>query len=260
MRILISSFLLFLVGIIHSQTSISGGTYSHFGNLFNNGNPTYSGKPNFTRYNGIVLQGDYTKNTFRVYGEFGYTQSSFDFIRYNTSTYGGGSSPYYLNKTEYHSDVFISYFTFKLGLGSDYKFSQEKKRWGSFSYNVFFQYDKLFRENESNQVRYSTTTKEITPNQYETTVSPPDYSSFDLISFNKNIFQLGLELKARFGWENYFVELSSSLSISDRFRSNLDKFDYDINVNQTSTWYLNTGLKLGYLLKKKTKASQNKSN
>lgn len=127
MRILISFIFIAFVGNIQSQSSISGGAYSQFGNLFNNGNPTYSGKPNFTRYNGFVLQGDYAKNTFRVYGEFGYTQSSFELIRYNTSSFGGGSSPYYSNKTEYHSDVFVNYFTFKLGIGSEYKFSKGKK-------------------------------------------------------------------------------------------------------------------------------------
>lgn len=258
MRILISFIFIALVGNIQSQSSISGGAYSQFGNLFNNGNPTYSGKPNFTRYNGFVLQGDYAKNTFRVYGEFGYTQSSFELIRYNTSSFGGGSSPYYSNKTEYHSDVFVNYFTFKLGIGSEYKFSQRKKKWGTFSYNMFCQYDKRIRENESNQVRYSTITKETMPNQFETTVSPPDYTSFDLIDFNNNIFHLGLELKARFGWENYFIELSSSLLISDRYRSNLNKFDYDISINQTSSWFLNTGLKLGYHIKGKTKLSEEK--
>jgi hypothetical protein len=248
MRTTISILLLLATTYCHGQFSISAGASRIRENLFNNDNAPFFGQHQRHLYNCFTLQADYTKSFFRTYTELGYLPASFEVTRETYYSHGGGSSQIYANDNVYHSKVNFTYFTVKCGVGSEFKKLFKKNWWSSFSFNVFAQYERLIDEKTSENVRYQTITQSGT-----TTVHPPNYYSPSLVSFEDNIFQFGVELKERLGFQNYFVEFSTSLSSSNVYRSE------DVNVfpetgkSQSTNWGLNTSLKLGYYFARKPK-------
>lgn len=234
----------------HGQSSISAGTSRVRESFFNNNAPFF-GQPQRHLYNSFALQADYTKSFLRAYTELGYLPASFEVIKATYESQGGGSSQIYKNDNVYHSKVNFTYFTVKAGLGLEFKKLIKKNGWYSFSSNLFIQYEKLIDEKTSENVRYQTTT-----HYGITTVYPPSYYSFDLLSIEDNIFQLGIELKQRLGFQNYFVEFSTSLSRSNVYRTrDVNVFD-DYSERKITNWGLNASLKFGYYFVRKPKKSK----
>ena len=241
-----------LVGNSMAQYSVSVGGHLHFDDF-----RSYQGKPTLHKYNGFVIQGDYQKDFFRLYTEIGYLSSRFELVQ--TLSNGNSGAFYSLKENkEYHSNVFVDYFTFKIGIGTVLTAGNKDKIWWEFSGNLFFQFDKFNREMETDQVMFKTTNSSQLVNGqwiHSSTEYPPDYTPYNLISFSDKVLQFGPEIKIRFGYQNYFTELSCSLGLMDRSRVRSSEI-FTSNENslmQSSLWNLNTGIKIGYVFNKKTK-------
>lgn len=238
---------------VQGQFSLSAGMLRSKENFFGDDRSKFFDSSQLNLYNNYVFQVDYTNSFLRIYSEVSYLHSTFNFKKHYSYTTGGGSSPSYSDTRDYYSDVKIDYLTIKLGIGSNFKLNFDDSWWGELSYNFFGQYDRLLKESETNHVMYRRTSQWIMMTQSsDVKYYPPDYTDYDLIQFNDNIFQFGMEIKGRVGYENYFIELFSSLSVVDNSRW-FSAFPFFEDENNSSDWVLNAGLKFGYYFKGKNK-------
>lgn len=255
MRSIILIFLIFSVSFSFGQFSISGGISRNIDNFFGSNQGFNLGKQRLNNYNQYQIQFDYSKSATRVYGEVGYLTSNFHLEQRTSYHSGGGSSSSFSDNRTYHSQVSFGYLSNKLGLGVIAISKNRNKLWGSFSFNMFAKYEKLTGYSESDQVMYRQTSSNGNQTQtFVTTDYPPDYYSYNLISFNRSIFQFGAEMDWRVGFKNYFLGISTSIALCNRIRTFSNSYvSYYSGSNQTSLWNFNFGLKIGYMFKSKVK-------
>lgn len=250
MKFLLPTAFVLLTKILCCQYSISGGPFRHLDNLPENSLLQCFSKTQLQRYNGFTLQGDYQKTFFRTYVELANMASSFEVVENTNYSFFSNSGSFY-DKRVYHSNVRFNALVFKYGIGVILKKDKKAKFWFNLSGNMFFQYDRLIREKEYNQIMYRKfgSGQPTQSGWQETSIDyPPDYTPYDLVQFKKNLFQFGIELKNRLGFKNYFAELSGSIGLMDRKRTQITYYQDPSNysLNENFTWNFNTSLKLGY--------------
>ncbi len=247
---------LFFSSLCFGQFSLSTGGYWMKENLFYN---LKSEKNQFleTRpfhHPGFTIQGDYVKNKRRFYSEIGILHADYTMKRMSSYVNGGGSTPYYSDTRIFSSRIKMTYLNVKFGVGSEFKKIKNKDSWFSFSYNFYGQWDLKIGGGETEHVMYRTTTTNNNMSQtYVTTEYPPNYGVFKQVSVDPVVFHIGLDLKGRYGYKNYFTELMFSLGSMDTYRTTFETSGYlwnaTPNYDQHSSWYAITGIKIGYVFK-----------
>jgi hypothetical protein len=211
-------------------------------------------------YDKFSFQTDYDFKKYRIYSELGYFSDKIEY-QDQWEENGFGYSLEYINR---FSKINYSYGTFKLGIGKQFKATYKTKFWNAFSFNIFGQYDRVFGLKIYDQVTYrkTTTYEDYDPsgNLIMTVKSfPTDYSPFEVGTIRKNILRVGFDVKLRFGYENLFLELSTSLvsPVTDRVTLISHKVNsYGLDQGLFYPLFI-TGIKIGYIFPIKEKPTIN---
>lgn len=227
-----------------AQFSISAGGAHQVDNFFRNEGRLTFFNPAMNHYNGWLGQLDIQNNKSQFYFEFGGHTGGFhyrfDSSRVTVSPVGNIITRRY----ELNSDVSLAAYTFKAGYGNVFDLFEKNSWWWTLSAHGFVQWDVNNGARETNRRTFGAVTQ--TSGSLEELVYEFDDPAGNLFTFSDTWVQMGLELKNRFGWNAFFVELSAAMGIHNRLRLELSEPHYHGSYRaQKSRWNMQLSIKLG---------------
>lgn len=140
---------------------------------------------------------------------------------------GGGSSPSYTYTYDYYSTIEYNYVALKIGfdylINAKTDSSRPNKKWKNYYYvSPFFQYDALLNYKEYDHYMIYTFGMAAYDDQgqylgyWNYTEYPPDYEPFESVKMKSYLFPVGLELKWRTSYQQFFLETGIIASASSR--------------------------------------------